>query len=124
MSDKTITGYARSVERCLDLPRMQRKKVIAGLKNELEESFDRFEGTAEEFLSGCGAPEQIASALLNSISSDVTVEHRVKAKRRTMALVIALAAALVTVVALLVISEKTQVARAEVEIIKNEITTN
>ena len=69
------TSYVRSVERNLDLPRRQRKKLLRGLQSELQERFA--EPPSEETrLSELGSPEEVAQALLLGVDAEGETRHK------------------------------------------------
>ena len=62
-------SYVKGVERNLDLPRRQRKKLLRGLQSELQERFA--EPPSEEMLkSELGSPEEVAQALLLGVDAE------------------------------------------------------
>ncbi len=69
------TSYVRSVERNLDLPRRQRKKLLRGLQSELQERFAE-PPSEETLLSELGSPEEVAQALLLGVDAEGETRHK------------------------------------------------
>lgn len=68
-------SYVKGVERNLDLPRRQRKKLLHGLQSELQERFAE-PPSEETLLSELGSPEEVAQALLLGVDAEGETRHK------------------------------------------------
>ncbi len=68
-------SYVKGVERNLDLPRRQRKKLLRGFQSELQERFPE-PPSEETLLSELGSPEEVAQALLLGVDAEGETQRK------------------------------------------------
>lgn len=101
--DAAIRAYCQEVEQRLDLPPRQRRALLAGLRQELDERFASApELTVEDLRRQVGPPEEVMSTLMEGVDPEEQALYRTRKKRRTRALIVALAAVLVVAVCLVI----------------------
>lgn len=101
--EKTIQEYCREVERGLELPRTRRQALLGGLRQELEEKFSPAKELTGEALSReAGTPRETAAFLMESVSEAEKGRYRTQKRRRSRALIAALAAVAVLAVCLVI----------------------
>lgn len=101
--EKTIQEYCREVERGLELPRTRRQALLGGLRQELEEKFSPAKELTGEALSReAGTPGETAAFLMESVSEAEKGRYRTQKRRRSRALIAALAAVAVLAVCLVI----------------------
>jgi uncharacterized membrane protein len=120
MTENFCANYVRQVGRELQLPQRKKRKLLDGLKLELEEQFP--EGADQEVLiSQVGQPAETAQSLWDSVSPEAQKRYQTTARRRVGCVIAALALLLAVTVGLLLYLDATQVTRAEISIIQDPV---
>ena len=76
-----IRAYCRQVGKALELPKVHRRRLLAGLERELEERFSSVAGlTPETLCIDAGSPEESASALMECVDAKERIQHQSQRK--------------------------------------------
>lgn len=110
------TAYCQAVEKKLELPRPQRRRLLDGLRQELAER-QPDSAAWDALVRDLGEPEETAAALMESVSPETVAGYRRKKRKALQAAIAGLAILLVLFVGLWLWTEQTQILRAERHIV-------
>lgn len=86
MQANAITSYCRAVERRMDLPRAERRRLLLGLQQELEQN-DSAGVPLQTLTDEFGEPADVARTLMDGVDMDEQVRYRKKKKRVVVAII-------------------------------------
>lgn len=109
-------SYVKGVERNLDLPRRQRKKLLRGFQSELQERFPE-PPSEETLLSELGSPEEVAQALLLGVDAEGETQRKKVRLLWTRCVAVILGVLLVVSVGLFCYLGTTQVDHVKITIV-------
>ena len=110
MAANEVKVYLKKVEAQLDLPHAMKKKLLAGLCQELEEHH----ADSNEW----DDPNEVAAMIQSSVSPAVIADYRGHRRSRQRILVGTLAVLLILGMVLFVYAEKTQISRIEQKVVE------
>ena len=114
MAANDVKVYLKKVETQLDLPHAMKKKLLAGLRQELEEHHS----SPNEW----DDPNEVAAMIQSSVSPAVVADYRGHRRSRQRILVGTLTVLLILGMVLFVYAEKTQISRTERKITETTYT--
>ena len=113
MACETEKQYLRAVEKELGVPRAVRKKLIAGLRQELNSTSVQIEELEE--------PRQVASLLMESVPEELCSKYRIRKRRINRTIISGIGLFLAGLLVVFIYAEKTQVVRAEKHITEDTL---
>ncbi len=113
MKNDAIRRYCRAVGRQLELPGAQRKKLLSGLRQDLEDCHSAQRNDWQALCAELGEPVETAETLMESVSPERRAAYRSGRKKRTVAVIALMAMLLILLGGLFSHLATTQVVRAE-----------
>ena len=112
--DAAIQSYCRMVGQKLTAPAHRKRKILAGLRQELEERFPAPDGlTLEEISDAVGPAAETAYSLMESVPPEERERHRVWKKRLVCCVIAVLVVLLVVSAAFFVHTWNHRIVRTE-----------
>lgn len=95
--DIAIEQYCRAINKELDLPRKRKQELLTGIRQELIEQFSDLDTLEEmDLKKEIGPVNEVASALMETVSSEEQRRYHTRKKRLTIGVIAGLIILLVT----------------------------
>lgn len=120
MANDAIGRYCRAVGRQLELPGAQKKKLLAGLRQELEDGCAARRPDWRTLCAEMGNPAETAETLMEGVSPERRAAYRSRRRRRTAAAIAVLLLLLLLLGGLFSRLATKQIVRAKERIIVEE----
>lgn len=119
MASNTIELYCREVGKGLELPKLRRKKLIAGLRQDLEDSHTSRSPEWQDLCAELGNPNEVAETMMANVSFREKTRYRVRRKWAAGLVIAALVALMVIISGYFVQKEKSNIVSAQRLIVDN-----
>lgn len=120
--ENSCSNYIRRVERRLDLPRQQRKKLLRGFQAELKEKLSE-DPSPEKLFTDMGQPEEVASELLNAVDAKEYIRFNSTRVRYLRLAIASLALIVMIAIGIIIYLDASELKRVEVGITEDSIPT-
>lgn len=115
-------SYIKQVERLLDLPQFQRKKLMRGFQLELKEKYSEAPN-AKRLVTDIGQPEEVASALLEAIDTTEYIRFNSIRLRWFRIAIVTLVLLAIIFIGTIVYLDASEVKRVDINIVQDSIPT-
>ena len=115
-------SYIKQVERLLDLPQFQRKKLMRGFQLELKEKYSEAPN-AKRLVTDIGQPEEVASAILEAVDSKGYMQFNSTRFHWFRITVVVFALLLMISIVTIVYLDASELKRVEINIVRDSIPT-